>query len=123
MVESHFQGLFSETELKENDLNLEFLSNILSLVSMETNGELMELYMEEEIIDVIWSMEPEKASRPDGFSFQFYRVCWTIIKKYLLRMIKDFQLKAKICGCTNSTFLALIPKEVNPITFERFHPI
>ena len=40
-----------------------------------------------------------------------------------MRMIKAFQLKAKIGGCTNSTFLALIPKEVNPTTFERFRPI
>ena len=26
-------------------------------------------------------------------------------------------------GCTNSTFLALIPKEVNPSSFNRFRPI
>ena len=69
--------------------------------------------MKEDIIDVIWSIELGKAPRPDGFSFQFYRVCWTVIKKDLLRMIKALQLKAKIGGCTNSTFLALIPKEVN----------
>ena len=35
VVESHIQGLFSETGLKENDLNSEFLSNIPSLVSHE----------------------------------------------------------------------------------------
>ena len=79
--------------------------------------------MEEEIIYVIWSMESDKSPGPDGFSFQFYRVCWTAIKIYLLRMIKAFQLKAKIGGCTNSTFLALITKEVNPTAFERFRPI
>ena len=38
-------------------------------------------------------------------------------------MIKAFQLKAKVCGCTNSTFLALIPKEVKLTTFDRFRPI
>ena len=26
-------------------------------------------------------------------------------------------------GCTNSTFLALIPKDVKPSTFDRFRPI
>ena len=83
----------------------------------------MKPFMEEEIIDVIWSMEPDKAPGPDGFSFHFYRVCWSVIRKYILRMIKDFQLKAKVGGCTNSTFLALIPKEVNPTTFNRFKPI
>ena len=38
-------------------------------------------------------------------------------------MIKAFQLEAKVGGCTNSTFLALIPKEVKPITFDRFRPL
>ena len=89
-------------------------------MTKETNEELMEPFTEEEMIDVIWSMESDKALGPDGFSFQFYRVCWTVIKKDHLRMIKSFQLKAKIGGCTNSAFLALIPKEVNLKTFERF---
>ena len=38
-------------------------------------------------------------------------------------MIKAFQVKAKVGGCTNSTFLALIPKEANPSSFDRFRPI
>ena len=75
VAEIHFQGLFSEIGLKENDLNSKFLSNIPSLVSKEPNGELMEPFTEEEIIDVIWSMEPDKSPGPDGFSFQFYSVC------------------------------------------------
>ena len=31
--------------------------------------------------------------------------------------------KDKIGGATNSTFLVLIPKEKNPLSMERFHPI
>ena len=38
-------------------------------------------------------------------------------------MIKAFQLKAEVRGCTNYTFLALIPKEANPSSFDRFRPI
>ena len=38
-------------------------------------------------------------------------------------MVTTFQKKSKVGGCTNSSFLALIPKEVNPSSFERFHPI
>ena len=38
-------------------------------------------------------------------------------------MIKAFQLKAKVGGCTNSTFLELIPKEANPSSFDRFRPL
>ena len=38
-------------------------------------------------------------------------------------MLKAFHLKAKVGGCTNSTSLALIPKEVNPSSFDRIKPI
>jgi len=38
-------------------------------------------------------------------------------------MIKGFLRKAKVGGSTNSTFLALIPKEANPETFDIFRPI
>ena len=68
-------------------------------------------------------MEPDKAPGPDGFSIHFYRVCWPVIKQDLLRMITSFLRKAKVGGCTNSTFLSLIPKEVNPASFDRFRPI
>jgi hypothetical protein len=68
-------------------------------------------------------MEPDKAPGPDGFSIHFYRLCWEIIKPDLLRMIHGFLRKEKIGGGINSTFLALIPKEANPGTFERYRPI
>ena len=38
-------------------------------------------------------------------------------------MIKGFLQKAKLGDSTNSTFLALIPKETNPVSFDRFTPI
>lgn len=73
----------------------------------------MKPFIEEEISNVIWDMEPDKAPGPDGFSAHFYRACLKIIKSDLLRMAKAFQKKAKVGGNTKSTFLALIPKEVN----------
>ena len=76
-----------------------------------------------EIVEVIWAMELDKYPRPDGFSFHFYKVCWPIIKTDLVRMVSTFQRKGKVGGCTNSIFLALIPKEVNPSSFDRFHLI
>ena len=86
----HFQSLFKEDGEIDSKLTTDFLSNVPSLVSAEENGELMKPFTEEEIIHVIWSMEPDKAPGPDGFSFYFYRVCWLVIRKDLLRMIKAF---------------------------------
>lgn len=68
-------------------------------------------------------MESEKAPGPNGFTIHFYKLCWNIIKVDLQKMIKGFIRKAKIGGGTNSTYLALIPKDSNPETFTRFKPI
>jgi hypothetical protein len=101
----------------------EFLSNIPHLIRPEDNAALTSEVTEEEIIKVIWSMESDKAPGPDGFTIHFYKVCWNIIKRDLQKMIKGFMRKAKIGGGTNSTYLALIPKDSNPETFARFRPI
>ena len=93
------------------------------MVSAETNAGLIKPFSEQDVVEVIWGMEPDKAPGPDGFAIPFYRICRPIIKYDLLRMISSFLRKAKIGGCTNSTFLALIPKEVNPTSFDRFQPI
>ena len=90
MAEIHFQNLYKEDGPSDPDLTSDFLANIPSLVSQEENNELMKPFMEEEIIDIIWSMEPDKALGLDGFSFHFYRICWPVIRKYLFRMIKSF---------------------------------
>jgi hypothetical protein len=95
--------------------------NILALVKKEDNTTLLSPTSEEELSKIIWSMD--KAPGPDGFTIHFYRICWNIIKSDLIRMIKGVLQKEKIGGSTNSTFLALIPKETNPASFDRFRPI
>ena len=65
---------------------------------------------EEEIKKAIWTLHLDKAPGPDGFPIRFYRMCWNIIKKDLLHLI-SWMSKGKMGGATNSTFLALIPKE------------
>src|SRR5699024_8566754 len=101
----------------------DFLSNIPPLVISEDNFELNRPFTEEEVIKVIWSMDSDKAPGPDGFTIHFYKMCLDIIKTDLLKMIKGFRNKAKVGGGTNSTYLALIPKDSNPETFARFRPI
>ena len=119
----HFQLLYQEDGKSEKEVAAEYLENIPSLVSPEENCVLMKPFYESEIIEFIWAMESDKAPGLDGFFFHFYKVCWHIIKSDLVRMVSAFQREGKVGGYTNSTFLALIPKEVNPSSFDRFHPI
>ena len=73
-------------------------------------------------MEVIWAMELDKALGPNGFSFHFYRACWNIIKSDFIHMVSTFHKKSKVGGSTNSAFLALIPKEANPSSFDKFRP-
>jgi hypothetical protein len=77
----------------------------------------------QEIKNALDNMEADKAPGPDGFTPRFYKACWPIIKKDLLRMVRKSQNCLKLGGSTNSTFLALIPKEKGASNFSRFRPI
>ena len=75
LAEARFQKLYREEGSSNSDYNSDFLFNIPSLVSKKVNEELMHPFTEQEIIDVIWSMKPNSALGPDGFSIHFYRIC------------------------------------------------
>lgn len=78
---------------------------------------------EEELVATIWSLHLNKDPGPDKFTIAFFRShCYTI-KKYFLRMVKNVFKKKKIGGNTKSSYLALVPKESNPSTFNRYCPI
>ena len=76
--------------------------------------------MLEELKEVVEDMEQDKAPGPDSFSAIFIKICWDIIHKDLLKMVIKSQQCEKIGGSTNSTFLALIPKEKDALYFDRF---
>lgn len=68
----------------------------------------------------IWSLHPEKAPGPDGFTIAFYRQHWKTIINDFIRMVRNFFQKTILVGNTKSSYLALIPKESNPSTFNIF---
>jgi hypothetical protein len=70
-----------------------------------------------------FSMCPDKAPSPDGFTTNFIQTCWQIVKKDFHKMILKSQDCKKVGGSTNSTFLALIPKEKGENSFNKFRPI
>jgi hypothetical protein len=67
----HFQNLLSAEKGWERGGHTEFLTNIPKLVSIDDNEQSVEPITEEEISKIVWSMEPDKAPGPDGFSIHF----------------------------------------------------
>eukprot|EP00253_Pinus_taeda_P031845 PITA_31845 len=109
VASDHYSVLLTKTKEVEDYSNL--LQHLPAEISEEINENLIKEIEEEEIRRVIWTLQPDKALGPDGFPICFYKAYSGIIKKYLVKMIKWAQRKGKIRGFTNTTHLALLPKE------------
>jgi hypothetical protein len=79
--------------------------------------------MEDEVYGVLQQKNMDKALGPYGFSVHFYLIYWHIIQKDLDCMIQYVQKSVRMGSSTNSSFLALIPKEKNPSSFAHLRPI
>eukprot|EP00253_Pinus_taeda_P028357 PITA_28357 len=117
----HYKSLLS-ADPQPHD-NEEFLSLIENKISESQNRELDQEVTKEEIKWSVFSMQQDKAPGQDGFTVAFYRNHWETIKKDLIRMVKNVFLKYKMGNNIESSHLALIPKDSNPQSFDRFRPI
>jgi exonuclease III len=118
---NHFQNLYREEGV--TDPNSKFLEAVPSRISPLMNQQLEAKISIQEIKEALSDMEPDKAPGPDGFTARFLQTCWQIVEKDLYKMILKSQNCQKIGGSTNSSFLALIPKEKGAKEFNRFRPI
>jgi exonuclease III len=118
-----FKDLYTETQSTFPDTNTYPLSLVPSSIHEATNVNILAQVKMQEIKEALDQMNPDKASGPDGFTARFYQNCWEIIKSDLLKMVLKSQRCSKIGGGTNSSFLALIPKEKGVVSFGRFRPI
>jgi hypothetical protein len=64
-----------------------------------------------EIQRVIFSMNPSKAPRPDGFTARFFQKTWPMIGDDFCDAILEFFVTGKLLREVNSTNLTLIPKK------------
>ena len=121
-VRNFFEQLYTNEEPASLHVMETMVSDIPSLINQEDRLKLEAPISEEEVKTAIWSLQPDKAPGPDGFPICFYRIFWYLIKKDLMRLM-SWMSKGNMGGATNSTFLALIPKERNPTSIKKFRPI
>ena len=87
MVRQHFNLLLSDSSETNPTSQDDLLSGIRSIISDKENEELGKQISEQEIIEEIWALQPEKSPGPDGFTINFYRASWNIIKDDLRKML------------------------------------
>lgn len=65
---------------------------------------------DDEIVQALFSMHPNKSPGPDGFTAGFYIRHWNILKQAICIVVRDFLEGGVMPDVVNSTVIVLIPK-------------
>ncbi|XP_026416536.1 uncharacterized protein LOC113311970 [Papaver somniferum] len=85
LLVSHFKKKF---EYHEVILEEELLDIIPKVITDEDNAQLDKFLSDQEIKEVVFSMDQNSSPGPDGFPASFYRFSWDIIGKNLIEAIQ-----------------------------------
>ena len=119
----HFETLFRE----EGDLHLPETVHSAGFfplyVTEDDNVELMKPILLQDLKHILSISKNDKSPGPDGIPVEVYRCLFDVLGEGLLRVIELSRISGNIPAVVNSTFLALIPKIDQPLSFEDFRPI
>jgi hypothetical protein len=120
----HFEHLYTQNITEGEELcEQEMIDHIPHFIKNKKIIPLQKKSMKNKYLMLFGDLNRTKLQDPNGFSTQFFKHLWDTTKFDLKRMLNYTLKKNKVGGATNSTFLALIPKETNPSNFSRFRPI
>ncbi|GJV25798.1 hypothetical protein Tco_1378493 [Tanacetum coccineum] len=71
----------------------------------------------------VWDCGTNKSPGRDGFTFDFIRTYWKIGNQDVVNAIGEFFVTSKFPPCSNSSFIALIPKKQDAKLVKDFRPI
>ncbi|GJY34315.1 RNA-directed DNA polymerase, eukaryota [Tanacetum coccineum] len=110
----------------EGDENSKFFHGIglMTLAVIKTNStELESSITREEIRNAVWGCGENKSPGPDGFTFEFFRKFWSVVGPDFCTAVEWFFDHASFSIGCNSSFIALIPKSLDPKSVGDYRPI
>eukprot|EP00253_Pinus_taeda_P026308 PITA_26308 len=123
LMTDHFKRIAQESPIDRTDAINSLMQSIPKVVTKDQNLALLNEISMEEVEEAVKSMPNDKSPGPDGFTIKFFKACWQTIKTEIWEVVEDSRRSGTILKSFNSTFLALIPKEENAQTPEKFKPI
>ncbi|XP_026400308.1 uncharacterized protein LOC113296197 [Papaver somniferum] len=98
--------------------NIEFPS-----ISLQESISLEKPFSKEQVKNIIWHFGLNKAHGPDGFTMEFFKAAWEVIKSDLILVIKEFETRCSLAWGVNCTNLKLLSKTNGAISLNNFKPI
>ncbi|XP_059073104.1 uncharacterized protein LOC131873940 [Cryptomeria japonica] len=103
--------------------NSSFVDVVPSLVSFDDNKMLMSPFMVTKVKQVIFSMGPDKAPGPNGYTTLFFQKSWDFLGNDIVSTLEESRRNRSILKEMNTTLIAIISKVDNPASFVDFWPI
>lgn len=111
-IEKYFYKLFTPNVANSQHMKEVISESIPPRVSDAQNGELIKLPLAAEIKDALFSINPEKAPGPDGFSACFFQTNWEVVGRDIVAEVQGFFTSGCMPRTINETHIRLIPKSM-----------
>lgn len=99
------------------------LRHIPKLINEEDNASLCQLPTMEEVKNIVFSLNGDSASGPDGLTGRCYQSCWEVVGNDVVKMVKEFFRGNTLPKSITHTNLFLLPKKEHIQSFTNLRPI
>ena len=118
-ITDFYKKLFGRSEHCQIHLETEGVAKI----NLEEAESLLGRFNLEELKNVVFGMEKNKAAGPDGFNADFYQYVWPIVHQDLLRLVNDFVDQKINIDRLNYGVVTLVPKGAESDRIQKYIPI
>eukprot|EP01018_Ginkgo_biloba_P013638 Gb_30693 [translate_table: standard] len=122
-VIQHYKGLYKDPQRENIKGILATTSFFDGWLTEEQNEALMNPISKEELHKVLLTFQARKAPSPHEWTANFFVGFWDLMAEDLLAVVEESRITGKVHVPFNTTFIANILKEANPIGFDQYRPI
>ena len=122
VLQEYFENLIGKKVKRQHTLQWQHLQ--INTIQQSTGLELDRPFTKDELDQAVRCLPSEKAPGPDGFTNDFYKNCWDIIKLDILNAFYAFFIQHNgALEHLNTAQVVLIPKTETAIEPKDFRPI
>ncbi|GJY38186.1 RNA-directed DNA polymerase, eukaryota [Tanacetum coccineum] len=115
----HFSSRFQHPGTKDATIVMDFPNVLSGADRQKIEGDVTN----DEIKKAVWDCGTDKAPGPDVFTFGFFRRYWDLIMVDVTNAVRYFFTHCDIPKGCNSSFITLIPENLNSKLVKDFRPI